>query len=193
MKVNIHTHFNREGEVTLSIAGIHPYHAQEATTDTLLSLYKQCDDVEAIGEIGLDYSCNSDKQQQQLIFRAQLEVAQRYNKGVVLHCVRAFEPVMKILSDYNLKFVIFHGFIGSIEQAKRATERGYYLSFGERTFQSPKSIGALKSTPIERLFLETDESNIGIEKMYSKVADILGMPEAMLEWAINENFKQICG
>ncbi|MBQ1201792.1 MAG: TatD family hydrolase, partial [Alistipes sp.] len=142
MKINIHTHSPKQGELTLSTLGIHPYDAEVATTDAILSIERMAQGVDAIGEIGLDYSCKADRESQELIFKAQLEVAQQYGKGVVLHCVRAFEPTMKILEKYRLKFVIFHGFIGSPEQALSATSRGYYLSFGERTFRSPKSIEA---------------------------------------------------
>ncbi|MBQ2424602.1 MAG: TatD family hydrolase, partial [Alistipes sp.] len=107
--------------------------------------------------------------------------------------VRAFEPMMKILENYALKFVIFHGFIGSVEQAQRAVKRGYYLSFGHRTFHSPKSIEALKATPVDRLFFETDECTIDIEEIYNRAAEILAVPRNILEYITQENFKHICG
>lgn len=193
MKVNIHTHSPKEDELTLSTIGIHPYDAEIATTDAVLSIERSALGVDAIGEIGLDYSCKVDRESQELIFKAQLEVAQQYNKGVVLHCVKAFEPTMKILEKYRLKFVIFHGFIGSKEQALSATSRGYYLSFGERTFRSPKSIDAMRATPIDRLFLETDESHLSIDDIYRKASALLAVPENLLEYITNQNFRHICG
>ena len=193
MKINIHTHSPKQGELTLSTLGIHPYDAEVATTDAILSIERMAQGVDAIGEIGLDYSCKADRESQELIFKAQLEVAQQYGKGVVLHCVRAFEPTMKILEKYRLKFVIFHGFIGSPEQALSATSRCYYLSFGERTFRSPKSIEAMKATPIDRLFFETDESSVDIEEIYSKAAEVLAVPVKILEYITHEKFKHICG
>ena len=193
MKVNIHTHSPKEDELTLSTIGIHPYDAEIATTDAVLSIERSALGVDAIGEIGLDYSCKVNRESQELIFKAQLEVAQQYSKGVVLHCVRAFEPTMKILEKYRLKFVIFHGFIGSKEQAQSATSRGYYLSFGERTFRSPKSIEAMRATPIDRLFLETDESHLSIDDIYRKASALLAVPENLLEYITNQNFRHICG
>ena len=100
---------------------------------------------------------------------------------------------MDCLKDYTLPFVIFHGFIGSTEQAKRATNRGYFLSFGHRAFRSPKSIEAMKNTPTEQLFFETDECDVSIDQIYSQASAILGIPEAMLEYITNENFDKICG
>lgn len=193
MKVNIHTHHPKNDELTLCSVGIHPYDAEGVSSDLLLVIERAATDCQAIGEIGLDYSRSIERQVQIRLFQAQLDIAQRYSKGVVLHCVKAFETVMDILKNYSLKFVIFHGFIGSVEQAKRAINRGYYLSFGHRTFRSPKSIEALKATPSELLFFETDDSMTDIDQIYTQASTILGIPEARLKHITNENFKKICG
>ena len=70
---------------------------------------------------------------------------------VVLHCVRAFEPVDAGTGQpASPRAVIFHGFIGSPEQARtRTSEKGYYLSFGVRTsLRSPQApCEALRETP----------------------------------------------
>jgi TatD DNase family protein len=98
---------------------------------------------------------------------------------------------MKVLSDYRLKAVIFHGFIGSIEQAQRAVRQGYYLSFGERTFRSPKTIESLRSTPLSHLFVETDESPTPIEDIYAKIAILRGISTSELLQATERNFQAI--
>jgi TatD DNase family protein len=125
------------------------------------------------------------------IFRAQLAIAERYEKPVVLHCVKAFEEVMKIVAEYHLQEVIFHGFIGSVEQAQRAVAQGFYLSFGERTFRSPKTIEALRSTPLSHLFVETDESATPIEDIYARIAELRGVGIATLSEATKANFDKI--
>ena len=109
MIVNIHTHSPKKGELTLSTIGIHPYDAEGASTDSIFAIERVADRYDAIGEIGLDYACDVDKDKQLLVFQAQLEIAQRAGKGVVLHSVRTFEKVMECLKNYSLKFVIFHG------------------------------------------------------------------------------------
>ena len=194
MRINIHTHNPDSNELTLSTIGFHPYDAESVTEQMLVELEQKAEVCsEAIGEIGLDYVCNTNRQNQTALFIAQLEIAQRYSKGVVLHCVKSFEDVMKILKNYSLRFVIFHGFIGSTEQALKATERGYYLSFGERTFRSPKTIEAMKAIPIEQLFLENDNSTIPISEIYNKAAEILSLPPLILEYITHENYDRICG
>ncbi|MBQ9138157.1 MAG: TatD family hydrolase [Alistipes sp.] len=193
MEVNIHTHSPKAEELTLRTTGIHPYDTEDVTPDTLLSIERTAIAVDAIGEIGLDFACSADREAQRLAFVAQLDIAQHYGKGVVLHCVRAFEPMMNILKGYTLPYIIFHGFIGSTEQALRATNRGYYLSFGERTFRSPKTIEAMQSIPTDRLFLETDQSQTPIGEIYDRAAATLGLPRPILESIISENFNRICG
>lgn len=193
MKIDIHTHHPSMGIKTLSAIGIHPYDSEGVSPDTLFVIERDIEHYDAIGEIGLDFHHNISRDQQILIFKSQLEIAQKYHKGVVLHCVKAFEPTMEILRNYTLPFVIFHGFIGSAIQATRATKRGYYLSFGHRTFNSPKSMDAMRATPLEQLFLETDESLITIDEIYRQAADVIGMPIPILESIISDNYNRICG
>ena len=160
MVVDIHTHNARTHAQTIVAVGIHPWHAAEGDISVV---EREAECADAIGEIGLDFACDVERDAQERIFRAQLAIAERLGKPVVLHCVKAFEEVMKIVAEYPLRAVIFHGFIGSAEQAQRAISRGYYLSFGERTTHSPKSIKALRTTPLSQLFVESDESDTPIE------------------------------
>jgi TatD DNase family protein len=165
--------------------GIHPWHALNAN----LAEIEAAAGMDAIGEIGLDFACDVPREIQIAVFRAQLAIAEQEQKPVILHSVRAFEEVMRILRDYRLQAVIFHGFIGSVEQAQRAVEQGYYLSFGERTFRSPKSIEAMRFTPLSQLFVETDESPTPIEEIYDKIASLRGISVTELQAATEENFR----
>ena len=146
---------------------------------------------QAIGEIGLDYACEVDKERQIDLFEKQLQLAQELQVPVVLHCVKAFEDVMKILEKYTLRAVIFHGFIGSKEQAQRAIKKGYYLSFGDRTWLSPKTIEALRNTPLEQIFIETDEADTTIDKQYLEVARVKGISLNELQQHILDNYNRI--
>ena len=110
---------------------------------------------------------------------------------MVLHCVRAFEPLMRELAASEPRAVIFHGFIGSPEQTRQALAKGYCLSFGERTFASPKTLAALRGTPLSQLFLETDDSPVPIAEIYARAAEAKGVPEEVLQRAILDNYKRI--
>ena len=146
----------------------------------------------AIGEIGLDHAIPADHAEQKTIFFAQLRVAQERGLPIILHCVRAFEPTCEILAANNFANpVIFHGFIGSPEQAARAAKAGYYLSFGVRSLDSPKTVEAMKHTPLDRLFLETDDTPIPIAEIYARAVEIIAVPMEEFTQSIHANYTRL--
>ena len=179
--IDIHTHNFTAQCTELRAVGIHPWDAEKVNVGEL-----DFHSAQAIGEIGLDFACQVDRERQEAIFREQLAVAEAMQLPVVLHCVRAFNPTLAILKDYNLKGVIFHGFIGSKEQAAEAIKRGYYLSFGDGVMRSPKTAEALRCTPRENLFFETDVSDKKIEEIYLMAAQLRGESvEELIDCIIN--------
>lgn len=65
----------------------------------------------AIGECGLDKVCKTDFVLQQEVFAAHIILANKLKKPLVLHCVKAYDEIIKMLSLHkNLVHVIFHGF-----------------------------------------------------------------------------------
>lgn len=188
--VDIHTHrFSGRG-IELHAQGIHPWQAAEgdvalAVTDAMFA------DAEAVGETGLDFACGVDRMAQEQLFCRQLEAAQRLCRPVVLHCVRAFEPMMNILREYRLRAVIFHGFIGSEQQAARAVGRGYYLSFGPATIRSPRTVAALRSVPLERIFAETDDTGADIADVYEMICRVRGIDMETLKERLAQNYYDI--
>ena len=184
--VDIHTHLKTDA-LTIRTVGLHPWQAADGklpSTDEIAS-------AEAVGEIGLDKASGVDFSLQMVQFQAQLRLAEQHEKPVVLHVVRAYEEVLKALDEVQLPAVIFHGFIGSPELAERLLKRGCYLSFGERTFRSQKTQEALRSTPLERLFIETDESRMPLGEIYEKVAEAKGISSTALKKATYENYLKL--
>ena len=185
--IDIHTHFPTGLHIEPQGIGVHPWRA----ADEALPRKEKYAAADLVGEIGLDFACDVEHSKQEEVFRAQLSIAEELQKPVVLHCVRAFEPTMKILSEYNLRAVIFHGFIGSTQQAERAIKKGYFLSFGANTLRSPKTIEALRNTPLDKIFVESDESKKNIEEIYSEIAALKGCKQELLEQAILENYNKV--
>ena len=188
--IDIHTHHPTDEVITPTAAGIHPW---DAALHEVSEVESEIAAAEVVGEIGLDILCDVEFERQLSVFREQLSLAERYDKPVILHCVRAFEPMMRVLAEYRLRAVIFHGFIGSPEQAKRAIERGYFLSFGERTFRSAKTIEALRQTPINQIFIETDNNHTPIAEIYEKVANLRGVTVEQLTTVTKGNLERILG
>lgn len=186
MLIDIHTH-RPTSAVTITAVGLHPWQAATGAIPSEAEILS----ADAVGEIGLDKACEVDFEQQTAVFKAQLRLVEQYQKPVVLHCVRAFEEVMNALEKFALRTVIFHGFIGSSEQAERAVKKGYYLSFGARTERSKKTIEALRATPLDRLFVETDEADTPIEEIYALVARLRGVEVEELAAATRQNHARI--
>jgi TatD DNase family protein len=174
--------------------GVHPWQLDDNGFDPAEALREvEIAPAAAIGEIGLDHAITVDRDKQTAVFAAQLRIAEVRRLPVVLHCVRAFEPVMEMLSGFRLSGVIFHGFIGQPEQAARAIEAGYCLSFGERSLSSPKTVETLRNTPLENLFLETDDAPTPIAEIYSRAAEIMNIPRETLAQTIYENYERLVG
>ena len=195
--VDIHTHRPTGRHIELRAAGVHPWEAGRCTTEEALRELAAALDaggVQAVGEIGLDFvraDTPEKREAQAALFRAQLAAACKQRLPVVLHCVKAFEETMRILGEQEPPHIVFHGFVGSLQQAHRALERGYYLSFGERTFASPRTVEALKDTPLSQLFVETDESPTPIETIYARIAALRSTDVETLKRATFENYRRI--
>ena len=172
--VNIHTHRPTGRGIELRTAGIHPWNADKEDVSTIAPLLGE---VQAVGETGLDFVRGADRAVQLAAFRAQLALARERRLPVVLPC--------------RPRAVIFHGFIGSPEQARRAVLKGYYLSFGLRAFASPKTLESLREIPLSQLFLETDDSDVPIEEIYARAAKVKGVTPEELQRATLENYGRI--
>lgn len=192
--VDIHTHHPSGQTIEPQGVGIHPWDVDTLSGPELEKALLSVESANAcvIGEIGLDFStAASDRPRQEMVFAAQLRIASQRGLPVVLHCVRAFERVVNVLSGYKLRAVVFHGFIGSPQQASQAVSRGYFLSFGVRSFSSSRSVAALRSTPLDHIFLETDDDPAPISSVYSLASKTLDIPLDSLSRQLYSNYLRI--
>src|SRR3990172_187374 len=153
---------------------VHPHDAKNFTNQTLAELEKlaQYEKVVAIGEIGLDYyRMYSTKEAQIKAFRAQIELAFKLNFPIVYHVREAFEETWKIILEtqaYKLGGVM-HSFSGNVEQAKKVTDLGLYLSFnGSLTYKNSLAQKILPTVPEELILVETDSPYLTPEPFRGK-------------------------
>lgn len=173
-------------------AGIHPWDIS-SLAESSQELFTQLQELPcvAIGEIGLDKACTTPMELQREVFVRQLEVAQQRSLPVIIHCVRAYAEVEQILKGFSLPSIIFHGFIGSEQLCRQLTSQGYYISFGFNALRSPKTIEALRSCPLDRLFLESDTTEQDIEELYSEASKLKGIKIEQLTENIYSNFTKL--
>lgn len=177
-------------------AGLHPWHLDIGTIQhEWLLLQRACNDqnVVAIGECGLDKVYKTDWTLQMEYFIKQIALAISLQKPLIIHCVRAFDEVLKILKEQRVNVpVIFHGFNRSAEMAVNIIEQGYCLSYGKHLFND--AIKEVFSTvPRDRIFLETDDSDFRIEEIYEEAARILEIPLSEMKVLIDQNILRIFG
>ncbi|MBM3191965.1 MAG: TatD family deoxyribonuclease [Chlamydiae bacterium] len=114
----------------------------------------------AIGETGLDYHYeHSAKPLQQQYLIRYFELATRLNLPIVVHCREAFEDLFALAKDYYRdRPLLLHCFTGSKEEAKRALDLGWKISFsGIVTFKKSQSLqDVARFVPLEAMLIETD-------------------------------------
>lgn len=112
----------------------------------------------AIGECGLDYYRvdESTKDIQTEAFVAQIALANKYQKPLMLHVRQAYDDALVILKAHAKVPGNAHFFAGSWEVAKRFLDMGYTLSFtGVLTFTHDYD-EVVRNTPLDMLLSETD-------------------------------------
>jgi TatD DNase family protein len=142
--------------------GIHPHEAEgfEQSWAAEVERLAAAGMVVAIGEVGMDfYRDHTDPAIQRAALSAQLELAKRIGKPLVLHVREAFDAIFELLeAEGPSEGLIFHCFSGDASQAERALELGGYVSFaGNVSYRSAGNLReAAKAVPLERLLVETD-------------------------------------
>ncbi|WP_449429803.1 TatD family hydrolase [Pseudomonas putida] len=118
----------------------------------------------AVGEFGLDYYLPElDKQRQQALFEAQLQMACDVELPALLHVRRSHAQVIATLKRYKpARAGIIHAFAGSYEEAREYLKLGFKLGLGgaatwPQALRLRKTIARL---PLESVVLETDSPDM---------------------------------
>lgn len=170
--------------------GIHPWYL------TAENLERQWDDLQAaaqspqvlaIGEAGLDKLADVPFSLQLTAFEQQVKLAGRLELPLVIHAVRASNEIIQLKQQYRPRNSwIIHGFRGKEEQALQYLRQGISLSFGEKYNEA-----ALRAVPLDRLFIETDESEVDIHLLYKRAASVRGMAVDELVERVRQNINNV--
>jgi TatD DNase family protein len=142
--------------------GIHPHEAARAGSKALVELAHLSvhPNVVAIGETGLDFYRNlSPPDRQREVFVAQLKLARKVDKPVIIHDRDAHPQVLAILKDTGVGWRgVLHCYSGDYPMALEAMDMGFYISIaGPVTFQNARRLQALVcELPLDRVLVETD-------------------------------------
>jgi TatD DNase family protein len=141
--------------------GIHPHEARSHTAESLsrLEAMAASETVVAVGETGLDfYYDNAPRDVQIEAFRAQLELAERLRRPVVVHSREAETETAAIVREWSGRVLgVLHCFSGGQELLDAGLESDWYVSFsGIVTFKNYTDVHAVRAVPADRLLVETD-------------------------------------
>lgn len=165
--------FAPEGVQKWSV-GLHPWHLdlfcdnsmrikEEIWVEMVAAAAKP--DVVAIGECGIDLVKGGLLATQMLAFRRQALLAERLQKPLVIHAVKAHDLIIGMKRNLSPSQPwIIHGFRNKPTIAAIYLDAGCYLSFGEKF--NPES---LDITPPDRILAETDESPLHIDTIICRL------------------------
>ncbi len=208
----------RASESVFASVGRHPNSAAGFDGAAGEAIEELCSEpgVVAVGETGLDfYRDRSDPDDQRRAFAAQIAIAQRTGKALVVHLrdpagseeavSEAFDTLEREADGVD---VILHCFSAGPLWAERASERGWYCSFaGNLTYPKSQPIReAAQLVPENRLLVETDSPFLAPQPVRGKpnqpanvvataerLAEVRGVAYGELEGIVEENAARVFG
>jgi len=144
------------------VIGIHPNEVDSMNEENLSFIERNINHpkIVGIGEIGLDYHYDIDKEFQKEYFIKQIKLANKYKKTMVIHSRDAINDTYEILKEYKEKDVKFdlHCFSSSTEMAlKFISLNGMIGIGGVLTFKNSKILKeVVSSISLDKILLETD-------------------------------------
>ncbi len=141
--------------------GLHPTDVKENYKDEIANIEKWLSKRKfvAIGEIGMDlYWDKTFYKEQEYCFRYQIDLAKEHHLPIVIHSRESINEIFNILESIpELPKGVFHCFSGTLEEAYRAIDMGFYLGIGGViTFKKSNLANVGKKIGINHLLLETD-------------------------------------
>ena len=149
-------------EELMAMPGLHPCSVKEDYKEELSLVKKMLDQDSylAIGEIGIDlYWDKSFKKEQIEAFRLQINWAKERQIPFVIHSRDSLDLTIETVEEMQDGSLtgIFHCFNGTIEQANRIIDIGFYLGIGGVvTFKNAGVDKVVKEIHLDHLVLETD-------------------------------------
>ena len=167
-------------------------------------------EVDVIGEIGLDYYWEEDKEIQVLqreYFIKQIELARSLNKPIAVHSRDAIQDTFDIMKEHHWKGLL-HCFSGTKEMAREFIKLGYYIAIGGAlTFKNARHSVEVVSTIDENYLLsETDCPYMApvpyrgkrnepsyIPLIVKKMAEVRGVSLEYMADVIDQNWTRFLG
>jgi len=196
--------------------GLHPIYLEQHRPEHLVQLREWLERLRgdprlcAVGEFGLDYYVETlDKQRQQALFEAQLQMACDFDLPALLHVRRSHAQVIATLKRYKpARAGIIHAFAGSYEEAREYIKLGFRLGLGGAGTwpQALRLRKTLPRLPLESIVLETDSPDMApvmfagernspehLPEIAQALAEVIGIEAELLAEATSKNACELFG
>ncbi|MCP4915176.1 MAG: hypothetical protein GY909_18800 [Oligoflexia bacterium] len=172
--------------------GLHPWKLQDFPTlfpifKEMILKYKDHPQFLGAGEFGIDkVKCEvSLKEQEECLKEILLFLKEQKIQTFILHNVKAHAEIIRVFESCfdhltNLK-VVFHDFNGNAQMIKEISNKlNPYFSIGPTYYKKNSKISSdIESIPLDKLFLETDDSDISIQDHYLEIERKLNLEEKL--------------
>ncbi len=141
--------------------GIHPWEISAETVNDIEKLEELVENhrnvVRILGEVGLDKRFRKETYSYQLeAFRRIVDLAQKYDLALNLHCVDAWREVLEIVHRAGIRIAIFHWYTGPVELLNEIRDYGYFISINPAISMQEKHRKIVECAPLEVLLVESD-------------------------------------
>jgi TatD DNase family protein len=161
-----------------------------------------------VGEIGTDlYWDKTFWNEQQEALNIQLDFAKQYEIPAILHCRDSIDETIEIVGNKQDEKLtgIFHCFSGSVAQAEKVIDMGFYIGIGGvSTFKNGGMDKVLPHLPLDKLVLETDSPYLSpvphrgkrnepayVALVAKRIAELKSISEDEVKEATTRNAKSI--
>lgn len=192
--------------------GVHPDGVSELTEEDYKWLEKNIykPKIVAVGEIGLDYHWNDNKEQQMNAFERQMDIAREAELPIIIHSRDAAQDTYEVMKANKADEIggVVHCFSYTKEMAKQFMEMGFYLGIGGViTFSNAKKLReVVEYMPMDKMVIETDcpylapvpnrgkrNDSFNLPYVVSKIAEIKGISSDEVIDITSENAKKLYG
>lgn len=191
-------------DMVYAVIGVHPseVHGLDENALSYLKSMASHPKVLAIGEIGLDYYWEKDREiqkQQQFWYQKQMELAYEAGLPIVIHSRDAAKDTLDITKTYKNQIHggVVHCYSYGVDIAREYLNMGFFFGIGGvLTFSNARKLKeVVEYLPLENIVLETDapylapvpyrgkrNSSLYIPYVVQAIADIKGFsPEYIIE------------
>ncbi len=192
--------------------GVHPDDISELTGEDYKWLEKNVykPKIVAVGEIGLDYHWNDNKEQQIQAFERQMDIAREAGLPIIIHSRDAAQDTYEVMKAAKADEIggVVHCFSYTKEMAQKFMDMGFYLGIGGViTFSNARKLReVVEYMPMDYMVIETDcpylapvpnrgkrNDSFNLPYVVSKIAEIKGISSDEVIDITSENAKKLYG